>query len=422
MSLRRLVPFQLFAPSRRKRILAEGPGARVSASLADQVGTALAAGLLVLAACTPERGSPPSLTEPSFDVEPGAARYVVVFQDSVAAADVPGLAQTLARAHGSVPDVVYQHALHGFAAVLPGRGRAALAADPRVRYVEPDQVMEALDQTVPWGIHRIAADASVTVASDGGAVTNVNVYIIDTGIDRTHPDLNVVEHVNFAGGPNKDCNGHGTHVSGTVAARDNSLGVVGVVPGAPLHGVKVLGCNGSGTLSGVIAGVDWVTGNRTLPAVANMSLGGGASQAMDDAIRNSVARGVVYAVAAGNSSADACNFSPARAGAGTDNGIITLSAVDQSDNEAYFSNFGACVDMAAPGVGVLSTYLKDGYATLSGTSMASPHAAGTAALYLSSHPTATPAEVEAQLKLNNGGLSNYSKDGSGDPIVYAGKY
>ena len=405
MSLRRLVPFQLFAPSRRKRILAEGPGARVSASLADQVGTALAAGLLVLAACTPERGSPPSLTEPSFDVEPGAARYVVVFQDSVAAADVPGLAQTLARAHGSVPDVVYQHALHGFAAVLPGRGRAALAADPRVRYVEPDQVMEALDQTVPWGIHRIAADASVTVASDGGAVTNVNVYIIDTGIDRTHPDLNVVEHVNFAGGPNKDCNGHGTHVSGTVAAKDNSLGVVGVVPGAPLHGVKVLGCNGSGTLSGVIAGVDWVTGNRTLPAV-----------------RSSVATGVVYAVAAGNSSADACNFSPARAGAGTDNGIITLSAVDQSDNEAYFSNFGACVDMAAPGVGVLSTYLKDGYATLSGTSMASPHAAGTAALYLSSHPTATPAEVEAQLKLNNGGLSNYSKDGSGDPIVYAGKY
>ncbi len=377
MSLRRLVPFQLFAPSRRKRILAEGPGARVSASLADQVGTALAAGLLVLAACTPERGSPPSLTEPSFDVEPGAARYVVVFQDSVAATDVPGLAQTLARAHGSVPDVVYQHALHGFAAVLPG---------------------------------------------DGGAVTNVNVYIIDTGIDRTHPDLNVVEHVNFAGGPNKDCNGHGTHVSGTVAAKDNSLGVVGVVPGAPLHGVKVLGCNGSGTLSGVIAGVDWVTGNRTLPAVANMSLGGGASQAMDDAIRNSVARGVVYAVAAGNSSADACNFSPARAGAGTDNGIITLSAVDQSDNEAYFSNFGACVDMAAPGVGVLSTYLKDGYATLSGTSMASPHAAGTAALYLSSHPTATPAEVEAQMKLNNGGLSNYSKDGSGDPIVYAGKY
>jgi len=248
------------------------------------------------------------------------------------------------------------------------------------------------------------------------------VYIIDTGIDRQHPDLNVVEHVSFASGGNKDCNGHGTHVSGTVAAKNDAQGVLGVVPGAPLHGVKVLGCNGSGTLSGVIAGVDWVTAHRVLPAVANMSLGGGASQALDDAVRNSVASGVVYALAAGNSAADACNFSPARAGAGADNGIITLSAIDQSDGEAYFSNFGPCVDMAAPGVSVFSTYLKGGYATLSGTSMASPHAAGTAALYLSGHTEAKPAEVEAQMKLDAGALSNNSKDGSGDPIVYAGKY
>jgi len=376
-----------------------------------------------LAACSPERGASPSLTEPSFDVAHGAARYIVVFHDSVAATDVPGLANGLARAHGNVPDFVYEHALHGFAAVLPERAAAALKADPRVRYVEPDQVMEALDQTVPWGIERIGADASVTIASNGGAaVTNVNVYIIDTGIDRQHPDLNVVEHVSFAGGWNRDCNGHGTHVSGTVAAKNDAQGVVGVVPGAPLHGVKVLGCNGSGTLSGVIAGVDWVTAHRVLPAVANMSLGGGASQALDDAVRNSVASGVVYALAAGNSAADACNFSPARAGAGTDNGIITLSAIDQSDGEAYFSNFGPCVDMAAPGVSVFSTYLKGGYATLSGTSMASPHAAGTAALYLSGHTDATPAEVEAQMKLDAGALSNNSKDGSGDRIVYAGKY
>src|SRR5207247_6951310 len=183
-----------------------------------------------------------------------------------------------------------------------------------------------------------------------------------------------------------------------------------------------VGCNGRGPLSGVIAGVDWVTAHRVLPAVANMSLGGGASQALDDAVRNSVTSGVVYTLAAGNSAADACNFSPARAGAGADNGIITLSAIDQSDNEAYFSNFGPCVDMAAPGVAILSDFLKGGYNTLSGTSMAAPHAAGTAALYLSGHTDATPAQVEAQMKLDASALSNNSTDGSGGPIVYAGKY
>jgi subtilisin family serine protease len=383
----------------------------------------VAALLAVAAACAPERGTSPSPTEPSFSVTPGAARYVVVFRDNVASADVPGLARAMSQAHGSVPDFVYQHALHGFAAVLSDRAVAALAADPRVRYVEPDQVMEAVAQSLPWGIDRIDADVSSTLAGNGsGAVTNVNVYIIDTGIDRSHPDLNVVEHVNFAGGPNKDCNGHGTHVSGTVAAKDDAQGVVGVVPGAPLHGVKVLGCGGSGTTSGVIAGVDWVTQHAIKPAVANMSLGGGASTALDDAVRNSAGSGVVYALAAGNSGANACNASPARAGAGTNNGIITLSAIDQADNEASFSNFGSCVDMAAPGVSILSTYKGGGYATLSGTSMASPHAAGTAALYLSSHPTASPGSVEAQMKLDNGGLSKNSKDGSGDPIVSAGKY
>jgi len=376
--------------------------------------------MLVAAACVSEQASTP--TSPSFAVgAPAVQRYIVAFQDDVR--DVPGLARALAQAHGSAPDFVYEHALHGFAALLPEQAVARLRADARVKYVEADQEMRVVAQTLPWGIDRIDADVSSTLAGNGsGSVTNVNVYIIDTGIDAGHPDLNVVQHVNFAGGPNKDCNGHGTHVSGTVAAKDDAQGVVGVVPGAPLHGVKVLGCGGSGTTSGVIAGVDWVTKNAIKPAVANMSLGGGVSQALDDAVRNSAASGVVYAVAAGNSGADACNSSPARAGAGTSNGIITLSAIDQGDNEASFSNFGPCVDMAAPGVSILSTYKGGGYATLSGTSMASPHAAGTAALYLSSHTSATPSQVEAQMKLDNGGLSKNSKDGSGDRIVYAGKY
>ena len=376
--------------------------------------------ILAAAACVSERGSAP--TSPSFAVGASAVqRYIVVFRDDVR--DVPGLARALAQAHGSAPDFVYENALHGFAALLPEQAVAQLGADERVKFIEPDQEMRAVGQTLPWGIDRIDADISSTHAGNGsGSVTNVNVYIIDTGIDTGHPDLNVVQHVNFAGGVNKDCNGHGTHVSGTVAAKDNTQGVVGVVPGAPLHGVKVLGCGGSGTTSGVIAGIDWVTKNAIKPAVANMSLGGGVSQALDDAVRSSVATGVVYGVAAGNSGADACQSSPARAGAGTNNGIITLSAIDQGDNEASFSNFGPCVDMAAPGVSILSTYKGGGYATLSGTSMASPHATGTAALYLSTHPTATPSQVEAQMKLDNGGVSKNSKDASGDPIVYAGKY
>src|SRR5213596_2966419 len=193
----------------------------------------LAAALLMLvaAACVSEQASTP--TSPSFAAgAPAVQRYIVAFQDDVR--DVPGLARALAQAHGSAPDFVYEHALHGFAALLPEQAVARLRADARVKYVEADQEMRVVQQTLPWGIDRIDADISSTLAGNGSdSVTNVNVYIIDTGIDTRHPDLNVVQHVNFAGGPNKDCNGHGTHVSGTVAAKDDAQGVVGVVPGAP---------------------------------------------------------------------------------------------------------------------------------------------------------------------------------------------
>ena len=175
--------------------------------------------------------------------------------------------------------------------------------------------MSADAQTLPWGIDKIDADISSTRAGDGsGAVSNVNVYVIDTGVDATHPDLNVVGHVNFAGGPNRDCHGHGTHVAGTIAAKDNAYDVVGVAPGAPITGVKVLGCNGSGSNSGVIAGIDWVTANAIKPAVANMSLGGGASQAIDDAVRRSAASGVFYALAAGNEADQRMHALPAGRG------------------------------------------------------------------------------------------------------------
>ena len=319
-------------------------------------------------------------------------------------------------------DHVYSAAIRGFSARLTARQIAALEDDPAVAYVEPDGPMHIVAQTLPWGINKVDADVSSTLAGNGsGAIGNVNVYIIDTGIG-THSDLNKVNHVNFAGGRNDDCHGHGTHVAGTASARDNTSDVVGVAPGAPLTGVKVLSCSGSGSTSGVIKGVDWVTANRKLPAVANMSLGGGASTALDDAVRTSASSGVFYALAAGNSGADACNSSPARAGAGTNNGIMTVAATDSADKEASWSNYGNCVDIWAPGVSILSTKRRGGTTTMSGTSMASPHGAGGGALYLSSHTGASPSSVESALKSAATTTANKSKDGRTITRLYVGTF
>ncbi|MBI3303046.1 MAG: S8 family peptidase [Deltaproteobacteria bacterium] len=334
---------------------------------------------------------------------------------------VVGTVQTLEARHGFRADHIYSAALQGFAARLTAQQIDALEHDPLIAYVEADGTMTAIAQTLPWGIDRVDADISSTLAGNGsGVVSGVNAYIIDTGIDTTHADLNVVSHVNFAGGPNTDCNGHGTHVAGTVAAGDNTIDVVGVAPGAPLRGVKVLGCGGIGTTSGVIKGVDWVTANAQKPAVANMSLGGGASQALDGAVKNSADSGVFYAIAAGNSGADACNYSPARAG--MYDGVMTTAATNSSNQEASWSNYGSCVDIWAPGVSILSTKKGGGTTTMSGTSMAAPHVAGTGALYLSSHTSTTPATVEGQLKLDAASPGTTSKDGQAISIVYAGKY
>lgn len=352
--------------------------------------------------------------------EPGAKRYIVVFNEAVS--DPATLAVEHSRKHGTRFDTLYGSALKGYAGEIPADRVAAIRADKRVAYVEEDQEVQALAQTLPWGIDDVDADVSSTLAGNGsGAVAGVNVYVIDTGIG-SHSDLNVVRHVNFAKGKNVDCNGHGTHVAGTIGARDNSTDVVGVAPGLSLYGVKVLNCNGSGTTSGVIKGIDWVTANASLPAVANMSLGGGVSQALDDAVRRSAATGIVYAVAAGNSAANACNASPARAGAGTNNGIITVAAIDSAGAEASWSNYGSCVDVWAPGVSILSTRLGGGTTTMSGTSMASPHTAGTAALYLSTHAGATPSSVESTLRSDARGTGRSSKDGRSIFSVFAGLY
>jgi subtilisin family serine protease len=336
---------------------------------------------------------------------------------------VAGLAQLLEVQLGFRADHVYSAATRGFAARLTAQQIAALEQDPLVAYVEADGVMVAIAQNLPWGIERIGANLSSTLAGNGsGSVSNVNAYIIDTGIDTAHADLNVVKHVNFAGGPNKDCHGHGTHVAGTVAAKDNTIDVVGVAPEAPLTGVKVLGCGGSGTTSGVIKGVDWVTANAVKPAVANMSLGGGASTALDDAVKKSADSRVFYAIAAGNSGAKACNYSPARAG--THNGVMTTAATDKYDQEASWSNYGSCVDIWAPGVSILSTRKGGGTTTMSGTSMASPHVAGTGALYLShsENTWASAATVENALKTEAVSTGTTSKDGRTIAIIYAANF
>ena len=334
---------------------------------------------------------------------------------------VGGAVQSLERRHGFRAEHVYSAALRGFAARLTARQIADLEDDPIVSYVELDGTMNIVAQTLPWGIDRVDADISSTQAGDGsGAVGNINAYIIDTGIDTAHADLDVVGHVKFASGPNSDCHGHGTHVAGTVAASDNDLDAVGVAPGLRLTGVKVLGCSGSGSTSGVIKGVDWVTANAVKPAIANLSLGGGASTALDNAVKASANSGVFYSVAAGNSGANACASSPARAG--THDGVMTTAATDSSDLEASFSNFGSCVDIWAPGVSILSTKRGGGTTTFSGTSMAAPHVGGTGALYLSSNTGASAAAVEGQLKADAVSTATLSKDGALIRLVNAGVY
>ena len=370
---------------------------------------------------TPSQGSPPETSA----AEKIPDNYIVVLKDDAAqdpeqatstrarrgGQDPTQVAAEQAQRHGLAVRHVYQNTIKGYAAVIPEGELEEVENDPRVDFVEQDQVVRATAQKLPWGINRIDADRSSTLAGNRkGTVSNVNAYIIDTGIYK-HRDLNVVKHVNFTGGKNTDCHGHGTHVTGTVAAKDNGRAVVGVAPGVPLTGVKVLNCKGSGTTSGVIKGVDWVTANAKKPAIANMSLGGGASRALDDAVKRSADGGVFYSISAGNDGNKACNYSPARAGGGTNNGIMTVAAINKYDRETSWSNYDSCVDLWAPGASILSTKRGGGTTTMSGTSMASPHGAGGGALYLSKNTTKTPAEVESALKSAATTTSNKSKDG-----------
>jgi len=342
-------------------------------------------------------------------------QYIVVFDDAqTARSEVAVQAQALARQHGARVLHVYQGALRGFAASMSATAAAAIARNPRVRYVEQDSVMTivASQPNATWGLDRIDQrdlPLDQTYTYDTEAV-NVDVYIIDTGIRGTHVEFagrvgNGFTAIADGNGTN-DCNGHGTHVSGTVGGT-----IYGVAKSVALHPVRVLGCNGSGSTSGVIAGVDWVKDNHSSPAVANMSLGGGVSTALDDAVRSAIASGVTFAIAGGNSNANACNSSPARVAE-----ALTVGATTNTDARSSFSNFGTCLDIFAPGTNITSAWSTSNTATntISGTSMATPHVAGVAALYLADHPLATPAEVSAAV-VNNATPNKVTGAGSGSP-------
>ncbi|OEV31048.1 serine protease [Streptomyces nanshensis] len=314
------------------------------------------------------------------------------------------------------PAHVYDDVLNGFSAKMTEAQARKLATDPRVALVEQDSKITVSDtqQDATWGIDRIdqrdlPLDSTYTYNT---TASGVNIYVIDTGVRTSHSEFGGRASIGtdtVGDGQNgNDCNGHGTHVAGTTAGT-----TYGVAKEASVVGVRVLDCNGSGTVSGVVAGVDWVTANAAKPAVANMSLGGSASDTLDNAVRNSISSGVSYALAAGNGDflgfpQDACTASPARV-----TEAITVGATDNADARASFSNYGTCVDLFAPGVDVTSAWIDDDSATstISGTSMASPHTAGVAALYLADHPDASPSEVRDAL------VNNATNDKVQDPMT-----
>jgi subtilisin len=382
------------------------------------------------------------LFTPSAPTAPPIASYIVVMHEDV---DASSATDQMAQRHQITVDAAYSRAIKGFAARLNERQLQALRADQRVKFISEDRPVQTTAQTLPTGVNRMDAESGLATAGAG-----VGVAVIDTGIDLSHPDLaarivgqkSCIKQSRFA----NDDNGHGTHVAGTIAAANNTSGVVGVSPNVNLVAVKVLNAQGSGTWSGIICGLDWVAqhASRYNIKVVNMSLGGSGSSdnacgnLNNDALHRSVCRlaaaGVTVVVAAGNNGANANTFVPAA----YDDAVITVSALADSDGQsggagaatgagpddtfASFSNYGSVVDLGAPGVDILSTWKRGGYNKISGTSMASPHVAGAAARYVAANPGANWTNVRQGLIAVGEALGLGHTDPSGrhpEPVVKA---
>ncbi len=349
--------------------------------------------VLALAACSDQSPVAGRATTAAPLLSAGAnaiqGQYVVVLNEGANPRSVAAIA-------GVEPGYVYTAALNGFSASLNQGQLNALQHNPNVAFIEQDQTYQAAATQSPatWGLDRIdqrnlPLSGSYTYTS---TASNVYAYIIDTGILPSHSNFGGRAAVAYdaLGGNGVDCNGHGTHVAGTIGST-----TYGVAKGVRLRGVRVLGCSGSGSTSGIIAGIDWVRLNRTNPAVANLSLGGGYSSSLNTAVTNLANSGVFVAVAAGNENQNACNVSPASASA-----VTTVASSTSSDAKSSFSNYGSCVDLYAPGSSITSTWSNGGTNTISGTSMASPHVAGVAALYKAGNTTASQATIDSWIKTN----------------------
>jgi len=356
---------------------------------------------------------------------PGAevvgGRYIAVFKEGQG-----GTAAELANRFGGKVRTTWSSALNGFSVEMSEVQARRLAADPRIAYVQPVTEVHMTDTQAgaTWGLDRtdqraLPLDTKYTYAT---TASNVTAYILDTGIRTSHAEFGGRARVGFDaigdGRNGQDCHGHGTHVAGTVGGA-----TYGMAKQVKLVAVRVLNCQGSGTSEQIVNGINWVTQNAVKPAVVNMSLGGGANSAIDQAVRNSIASGITYAVAAGNGDAqgvqqDACTVSPARVGE-----AITVGAVDKTDTKASFSNYGTCVDIFAPGVSITSSTFASDTSTgaMSGTSMATPHVAGAAALHLAANPAATPLQVRNALvaSATTGAVRN-AYTGSPNTLLYVG--
>ncbi|MFG3039394.1 S8 family peptidase [Streptomyces sp. NPDC048330] len=386
--------------------------------LAVTASAATAAALLGTFAAVPAQAAPAEgvvLAAGSADAIPGS--YIVTLKQGAGFKAASAKGRQLIAGYGGRVGTTFGSAVNGYTAALDAPAARRLAADPAVASVEQNRIVrsDATQNNAPWGLDRIDQanlPLSGTYTYPDSAGGGVTAYVIDTGVRISHAEFGgrAVNGYDAVDGDSvaQDGNGHGTHVATTIAGS-----TYGVAKAAKIVAVRVLDNNGSGTTAGVIAGIDWVTAHHTAgtPAVANLSLGGGASTALDNAVKNSIADGVTYAVAAGNSGVNASSSSPARVAA-----AITVGATSNTDAKAGWSNYGSVLDLFAPGVSITAGWNTGDTATntISGTSMATPHVAGAAAIYLAGHPSATPAQVSAAL-VNGATPNKVTSPGSGSP-------